>query len=78
MRRNVLATELLLPLLLGVVILIPAYVAVRLLGWSDDAFTGIGFLVAILLALTAEPVCSWLAPRLGLAPPRRIGKRGDA
>jgi hypothetical protein len=78
MRRNVLTTELLLPLVLVAIVLIPFSVLMKLLDWSNHTLTLAGFLVLLILVFVAEPLETWLAPRLGLPPPRRLGKRHRA
>jgi hypothetical protein len=71
MRRNVLTTELLLPIPLGILFLIPFYAAGLFLGWSGEALGGMTLVLAVPMTLFMESTLSWIAPRLGLPPPER-------
>jgi hypothetical protein len=74
MRRNVFITEYILPIAVGGAILLPVLAIEALLGWSKDAASATEIGGVALFVFIWEPLGSWLAPRLGLPPPRRIGK----
>lgn len=78
MRRNVLTTELLLPIALGAAIYFPIFAIGLLLGWSMGLLGVIELFVGVLLVFIREPVSLWLAPRIGLPPPRQFKSRRDA
>jgi hypothetical protein len=73
MRRNVLAAELIFPIVLGGVIGIPIFEAGLFLDWSHDVLGVIETLVALLVFFISKPVQSRLAPRLGIPKPRPTG-----
>lgn len=75
MRRNVLTTELVLPIVVGVSIYLPVFIVGTLLGWSNGLLGVIEFVVIAFAVLSQEQVGTWLAPRLGMPPPRRMGER---
>jgi hypothetical protein len=74
MRRNVFATEFVLPIIVAAGILLPILAIESLLGWSKDALSATEIAGAALFVFIWEPIGSWLAPRLGLPPPRCFGK----
>jgi hypothetical protein len=74
MRRNVFATEFVLPIVVAAAMLLPILAIESLLGWSKDALSATEIAGAALFVFIWEPLGSWLAPRLGLPPPRRLGR----
>lgn len=78
MRRNVLATELTLPIVVAVAIYLPIFVAGKLLGWSSGLLGVIELIVIVFVVLSQDRVGTWLAPRLGMPPPRRMGEHHHA
>jgi hypothetical protein len=77
MRRNVLTTELVLPIAVSVAIYLPIFIVGKLLRWPGGLLGIIEIAVVAFVVLSQERVCTWLAPRLGMPPPRRMGKRRD-
>lgn len=77
MRRNVLTTELVLPVAVAVAIYLPIFIVGKALGWPGGLLGGIEFIVGAFVVLSQERVGKWLAPRLGMPPPRRMGERRD-
>jgi hypothetical protein len=67
-----------LPIVVGFAIYLPILIAGKMLGWSNDLLGVIEFVVIAFAALSQERVGTWLAPRLGMPPPRRMGERRDA
>jgi len=78
MRRNVLSTEAVFMLVLGWVVGIPTFALVRLLGWSSDALGLIEIFAGLVVLFAARPLQGRLAPRIGISPPRPLGKHRRA
>ena len=72
MRRNVLATEFLFPMVLGMLLLTPVIVAWMAFGWSRQVLSAAGIVVTLLMVFIAKPVQGWLAPRIGIPAPRQV------
>jgi len=75
MRRNVLATELHLPIVLASLVGIPILEAWLALGWSREILGIVEIGIALLASFIGKPVQAWLAPRIGIPPPRHMGHR---
>ena len=69
MRRNVLATELIFPIVLGMFFLSPVIAAWLLFGWPRQVLGLAAMVVSLSMVFIAKPVQAWLAPRLGIPAP---------
>ncbi|HWA53288.1 MAG TPA: hypothetical protein VG816_03860, partial [Solirubrobacterales bacterium] len=78
MRRNVLATELHLPIVLSAIVGIPILEAWLWLGWSREVLGVIEIGIVLVAYFAGRPVQAWLSPRMGIPPPREIGGRRKA
>jgi amino acid transporter len=78
MQRNVLSTEAVFMLVMGWAIGIPTFVVCRLLGWSNNALGLIEISICLIVFFTARPLQARVAPRIGIAPPRRISRQRKA
>jgi hypothetical protein len=70
MKRNVLATELNLPVVLAVIIGVPILEAWLWLGWSREVLGLVEIAITLFAFFAGKPVQAWLAPRIGIPPPR--------
>jgi Na+/phosphate symporter len=77
-KRNVLATELHLPIVLGAIIGIPILEVWLSLGWSREALGVVEIGVMLFVFFIGKPVQAWLAPRIGIPPPRQMGSKRKA
>lgn len=77
MGRNVLTTELVLPIGVGLAIYLPIFIVGKVLGWPGGLLGVIEIVVGAFVVLSQERVGIWLAPRLGMPPPRRMKEQRD-
>ena len=77
-RRNVLSIELHLPVVLAGIIGVPILEIWLSLGWSREALGVVEIGVMLLAFFIGKPVQAWLAPRIGIPPPRQMHSKRKA
>jgi len=78
MRRNVLATELVFLLVLAWVTGISVAALGLLLNCSSNAIGVIAIPIGLIVLFFSRSLQSWLAPRIGICPPRPLGHQRKA